>query len=390
MDLRGGAPQQHSGKLWLEVAFEKSLRRRNALQEAVYYDLKATFGLSAQPAVRVVKKVVDAYATLAGNLNNGHLTGKARRKAASRPIVFRLDAAQPFDDRCLSWNLDARTVSIWTVAGRIKAVPFLCSRRAMKLLERRKGESDLMMREGAYYLIATIDLPEPAVYEPSDWLGVDLGIVNLATTSDGEIMSGRPVNRYRRRMNRLRAKLQRKATKSAKRRIKAIRRREGRFVTDTNHRISKKLVDTAERTSRGIALEQLKGIRQRVTARKEQRYFLHSWAFAQLGAFVEYKAKRAGVPVVFVDARNTSRQCSECGHIHRTNRVSQAWFACRSCGVVMHADRNGSRNIRCRADAAWQRGAVNRPSTVMVQDAGRIPQPVADRTCKPRASARGS
>ncbi|MGP4092545.1 RNA-guided endonuclease TnpB family protein [Streptomyces sp. KR55] len=148
--------------------------------------------------------------------------------------------------------------------------------------------------------------------------------------------------------------------------MKGIRRREARFAADTNHRIAKTIVITAERTSRGVALEELKGIRQRVTAKKEQRYRLHSWAFAQLGAFVEYKARRAGVPVVFVDPRNTSRQCSECWHTHRTNRVSQAWFACRSCGVVMHADRNGSRNIAHRGEAAWQRGAVNRPNTVKV------------------------
>ncbi|MGP3951160.1 RNA-guided endonuclease InsQ/TnpB family protein [Streptomyces sp. 7N604] len=355
------------GANWVStVAFDKGLKRRNELQEEVYYDLKATFDLSAQPAVRVVKKVVDAYATMAGNIKAGHLTGKARRKAECKAIVFREDAAQPFDDRCLTWNLDEQTVSIWTVAGRIKGVPFVCSPGALKMLQHRKGESDLMMRDGTFYLVATVDLPEPPAYEPDGFLGVDLGIVNIATTSDGKIMSGRKVNRYRRRMNRLRQKLQAKGTKSAKRRLKSIRRREARFAADTNHRIAKRIVKTAERTSRGVALEELKGIRQRVTARKEQRYWLHSWAFAQLGAFVEYKARRAGVPVVHVDPRNTSRQCCECWHTHRTNRVSQAWFACRSCGAVMHADRNGSRNIAHRGEAVWQRGAVNRPNTFKV------------------------
>jgi putative transposase len=352
------------GANWVaRVAFEKDLKRRNELQEETYHDLKATFDLSAQPAVRVVKKVVDAYATIAGNIRSGQLTGRARCKATSKPVVFREDAAQPFDDRCLSWNLDERTVSIWTVAGRIKHIPFVCSPEALELLQYRRGESDLVLRDGAFYLVATIELPEPQPHEPVGWLGVDLGIVNIATTSDGEVLSGRKINRYRRRMNRLRAKLQKKGTKSAKRRLKVIRRREARFAADVNHCVAKKLVSTAERTSRGIALEDLKGIRQRVTAKKEQRSRLHSWAFAQLGAFVEYKARRVGVPVVFVDPRNTSRQCSECKHTHRSNRVSQAWFACRSCGTIMHADRNGSRNIRHRADAVWQRGTVNCPST---------------------------
>jgi IS605 OrfB family transposase len=192
---------------------------------------------------------------------------------------------------------------------------------------------------------------------------VDLGIVNIATTSDGQIMAGRRLNRYRKRQRDLRTKLQNKRTKSAKRALKRIGRREARHAANTNHVIAEKLVTTAERTSRGIALEDLGGIRHRVTAKKDQRARLHSWGFAQLGAFVEYKARRAGVPVVFVDPRNTSRQCSQCWHTHRSNRIDQARFVCRSCGTVLHADFNGSRNIARRGEAAWQRGAVNRPST---------------------------
>ncbi|MCJ0873986.1 transposase [Streptomyces sp. AP-93] len=348
------------------VAFAEGLKRRNVLQEKVYFALKADYDLGAQPAVRVVKKVCDAYATLKGNVKAGSLgpEGSRRRlRAESKPIVFREDAAQPFDDRILTWNLDRQTVSIWTVAGRLKGITFVCSPNAMKLLTSRKGESDLVMRDGMFFLIATIEVPEPEAYAPAGFLGVDLGIVNIATTSDGDILAGRALNRYRQRHRDLRRKLQAKRTKSAKRVLKRVGRREARHAANTNHIIAKKLVTTAERTSRGIALEDLGGIRQRVTAKKDQRARLHSWAFAQLGSFVEYKARRAGVPVVFVDPRNTSRQCSECRHTHRSNRVAQARFVCRSCGTVMHADHNGSRNIAHRGEAAWQRGAVNRPRT---------------------------
>lgn len=349
-----------------EVAFAKDLKRRNMLQDAVYHRIKADFDLGAQAAVRTVKKVCDAYATLKANLragNYGPEGSKRRNKVEAKPIGFHETSAQPYDDRILTWNLDDRTVSVWTVAGRLKGVPFVCSPEAMKLLASRKGESDLVMRDGMFFLNATIDIPEPAVSEPIGFLGVDLGIVNIATTSDGRIMSGRQVNRYRQRKRDLRSKLQKKRTKSAARVLKRQRRKEARYATQRNHIIAKKLVTTAERTSRGIGLEDLTGIRQRVTAKKDQRARLSSWAFAQLGSFVEYKARRAGVPVVHVDPRNTSRQCSECRHTHRTNRVDQARFVCRSCGTVLHADHNGSRNIAHRADAVWKRGAVNRPST---------------------------
>ncbi|MFD0139100.1 RNA-guided endonuclease TnpB family protein, partial [Streptomyces sp. NPDC127159] len=84
---------------------------------------------------------------------------------------------------------------------------------------------------------------------------MDLGIVSIATTSDGRIMSGRQVNRYRKRQRDLRTTLQKKRTKSATRRLKSIRRPESRYATQRNHIIAKKLVHTAERTLRGIGLE---------------------------------------------------------------------------------------------------------------------------------------
>ncbi|GAB2916330.1 hypothetical protein GCM10022245_58550 [Streptomyces mayteni] len=65
-------------------------------------------------------------------------------------------------------------------------------------------------------------------------------------------------------------------------------------------------------------------------------------------------------PAGWVGSAYTSRTCAECGHIDKANRVSQARFACRNRGVVAHADRNGSRDIRARARELWRRGA---PST---------------------------
>ena len=189
--------------------------------------------------------------------------------------MFRPDAAQPYDDRCLSWQLDTRTVSIWTTCGRLRGVRFACSADALKTLARyRQGESDLVHRDGRWFLMATCDVPEAGQYEPDGFLGIDLGIANIATTSDGQIMAGRTVNRYRRRQLSLRRKLQAKGTKSAKRLLKKRARKEARFARDTNHCIAKKIVTEAERTSRGIALEDLTGIRERARLRKPQRVTL--------------------------------------------------------------------------------------------------------------------
>ncbi len=345
------------------VAYERRVFREYALRKHTYGELK-TRGLGAQAAQHVIKKTCAAYKTLRANIRAGNLgkpDSKRRVKAESKPITFRPAAAQPFDDRCLSWQLDRRTVSIWTTAGRLRDVRFACSADALKKLTLyRQGETDLVRRDGAWFLIATCDVPEAGGYEPDGFLGVDLGIVNIAATSDGEIMAGRQVNRYRKRQQALRRKLQAKHTKNTRRLLARRRKKEARFARDVNHCISKKIVTEAERTSRGIALEELTGIRQRVRLRKPQRVTLHSWAFARLGQFIGYKALRAGVPVVYVDPAYTSRTCADCGHAGKRNRVSQAMFICQGCGVVAHADRNASRNIAARGQVAWDAGRESR------------------------------
>jgi transposase len=194
------------------VAFDRKAFSRNDLQRLVYGDLKSA-GLGAQAAVRTVKKVVDAYCTLRANIRAGNLTARRRVKAESKPVRFRSDAAQPFDDRMLSWQHDAGTVSIWTVAGRLKDVRFVGHPDHLKTLVRyRRGETDLVLRAGKWLLAATCEIPEPEVFEPVDWIGVDRGIVNLATTSDGLNFQGRRLSRYRRWQARKRAELQAKRT----------------------------------------------------------------------------------------------------------------------------------------------------------------------------------
>ncbi|WP_328600949.1 transposase [Actinomadura physcomitrii] len=120
-----------------------------------------------------------------------------------------------------------------------------------------------------------------------------------------------------------------------------------------NHRISKAVVAVAQRTERGIALEHLQGIRERVTVRRDQRARLSSWPFHQLGAFIAYKARRAGVPFIEVDPAYTSQRCPRCGHTAKANRPSRDTFYCRRCGLAGPADVVAGVNVRDRARSAW-------------------------------------
>jgi putative transposase len=321
-----------------ETAWRERQFHQFAIHKLCYHAVKANFGLTAQVVVRCIAKVANSY----------KLDRKHQRS-------YRPHASIAYDDRILSWNMAGSAVSIWTTQGR-QSIPFVCGERQRLMLQTRKGECDLVYRKGAFYLLAVCEVDEPTPEEVDDVIGVDLGVTNIATTSDGENIAANHVKNVRYRHRRLRTKLQRKGTLGAKRRLRQLAGQERRFATHVNHVLSKQLVSSAQRTKRGIALEDLTHIRSRVRARKSQRTVLHSWSFAQLRGFIDYKARRAGVPVVLADPRNTSRQCSLCQHIDKASRRSQALFLCTSCGYVAHADVNAAMNIRVRG-----RAAVNSP-----------------------------
>lgn len=319
------------------VAYARGITSRNELQKIVSTRLKAEFGLAAQRAVLTVRKVVDAYTTRA-NIRAGNLGpegAKRCRRAESKPIAFPADAAQPYDDRILSWRHDARTVSIWTVAGRIKGIQSTGHPdKSAMLATYRRGESDLVERDGMWFLIATCEIPEaPLRTDPVDWIGVDRGIASL-TTSDGDTYQSRRLGRYRRRHACKRAELQTKQARSVTRRAK----REARHAAHINHKISKEIVAVARRTGRGIALQKVSGIGNRVRPSPDHRATVSSRPFHQLEEHLRYPAQRAEVPVITVEAHYTSQMCPQCGHTARKNPPTRDTLSCRRCGLAGPAD----------------------------------------------------
>ena len=320
-----------------ERAWETKTFRQYDLHHLLYYDLRSQFSLTAQIVVRVLAKVADAY----------KLDRITQR-------TFNRRGSIAYDKRILSWRLDEHTVSIWTLAGRLR-IPFVAGERQLAMLQTLAGETDLVFRDGEFYLFQTCEVEEPPPGDPSEFLGIDLGIVNIAADSEGVVYSGGQVNGLRKRHAKLRSKLQTKGTKQAKRLLKKRSKKEGRFATHVNHVIAKSVVAKAKDSGQGIALEDLTGIRDRITVRRSQRRQHHSWAFNQLRSFIQYKAKIAGVLVKLVDPRNTSRTCPECGFVSKSNRKSQSVFSCVFCGYSALADTVAAVNIGRRA-------AVNQPN----------------------------
>ena len=132
---------------------------------------------------------------------------------------------------------------------------FVCGDKQRELLESLQGECDLIYRDGAYYLHQTCNVIEDDSFDPTGWIGVDFGIVNIATTSDGTNFAGAEILGVRKRRRRQRRRLQTKQTRSATRRLRLLSGKEERFARDVNHQVSKQLVDEAKRTGRGMAVE---------------------------------------------------------------------------------------------------------------------------------------
>lgn len=216
------------------------------------------------------------------------------------------------------------------------------------------GDARLFQRGRDWFVMLPVKPPTtPTVCdggrEPTV-IGVDLGLVRLAVakTPDGvRVWNGKPIRHRRERFAAVRRRYQRHRRTD---RVRAQKGKERRWMRDVNHKVSRELVDLAARYPNPvIALESLHGIRDRLRGSKRFNRMLASWAFRQLASFIEYKAARAGVKVLYVDPRRTSRKCPRCGHATRANRPRQGLFRCVACGYQGNADVVGAINIAAAA-----------------------------------------
>ena len=314
------------------IAWERRRFRQFDLHKEVYYAIKDTYGLSAQLVVRAISKVADAY----------KLDKKKQR-------TFREFGAVTYDSRVLSYNTDKSVCSISLIGGREK-IAFTCYRP--QLMQYAKGEADLVLIKEKFYLYQTIDIPDEEEEAAEDFLGVDMGITDIVSLSDGTNISSDEVKNIRNRYNRVRASVQSKGTRNCHKLLKRLKGRERRFATILNHRISKQVVAKAKEEHKGIAIEDLKNIRWGMNSKRRNKTFRrrsNSWNFYQLRSFLEYKCKMNGVKITVIPPAYTSQTCSKCLHMGMRNGKS---FRCAHCGFVADADFNAACNI-----ATW--GYVN-------------------------------
>ena len=323
-----------------ERAFERQLANSYALHKLYYYEVRETFDLPANIAILTFAQVAAAY-----------------KRDKSKQVSFRPLASIPYRRGAFRYK-GFSAISIKVADGQRHDIPMVMGDYQAAQFGNVKLFAELVRRkDGKFFLMATVEHEPDPPCDTDDFLGIDLGIENLAADSDGEQHSGEDIECMRVKNQTLKQALQSAADLAAnarkrkriRKKLKRIGDRVARFNRNTNHTISKRIVAKAKDTGRGIALEELKGIRERIRFRKPQRARMGSWGFDQLRQFIAYKAQQAQVMLAIVDPKHTSQMCSECGHVERGNRSSQSRFCCKQCGYTAHADYNAALNIRARA-----------------------------------------
>ena len=336
-----------------EIAFDHGCLSNAIRLHTLAYAAAKSAGLSAQVAQSCIRHVASKYAAVRSN-----------KHTLKSPCVFK-DQAVILQGGKRGRDVSLRTagLSIWTVDGRLKAVPFSGPPGLdEKLKDWIFGDGRLMVgKKNRVYLSLSFKKEVAERTAPNDAVvGVDRGINVLACATDGKntwMRKGGHTKHVRDRYLKVRSSLQKKKaehpTHSVRRVLKRLSGRGARFMKAVNHEISKSIIDFADRAGCPvITLEELDGVRKG-KLKKSVRREVHRWAYGQLQFFIQYKAQERGIVVVEVDPRGTSKGCSRCGHTEPANR-NRHLFKCRACGHTLHADVNAAHNIRLRGILARQ------------------------------------
>jgi putative transposase len=176
-------------------------------------------------------------------------------------------------------------------------------------------------------------------------IGIDLGINNYLVDDKGNnVESPKILERNKKKMKKLQQDLSRKKKgsnnrKKAKTRLAKLHHKVSNQRDDFLHKLTTKLV----KECKIIIMENLN-----IKQMSQQKYFNarnmmdNSWGkFAQL---LDFKAESAGCQIVKVNPRNTTKTCSQCGHIQDMPLYKRT-YECANCGFVIDRDHNSAINI---------------------------------------------
>jgi putative transposase len=226
-----------------------------------------------------------------------------------------------------------------------------------------------------WYITFSCEVEEEALPPCEEAVGIDLGLLHLATLSTGEaIENPRPFRRGLKRIKVLQQARDRKKRGSRRRKRAALalaraQRRVRNQRRDFQHQAARALVNRFGL----IVFEDLKITNMsKAPAPKpdpeHEGQYLPNGASAKAGLNTSIrdagwgqfqqlcvaKAASAGRRVLFVDPYNTSQLCSGCGHLV-PKELDVRWHSC-ACGTELDRDHNSAKIILFRGEASGPQG----------------------------------
>lgn len=347
-----------------DYAFHYRVLDARKLHDALYYRLRKLLDLPAQITASIFRVVSARYKTVRTQFKKqrvkyrDHYTGKweSYQKDLNhlmKPLQFKQPVLQLVNNRSYAF-LKNQTLSLGTLQGRQK-VPFSYpnNKYFKKFKDWKWGQGEVLKIKGKWYFHVSVtrEVPNFDIKNIQHVIGIDRGLRHIAVTYDelenSIFYNGKSVKQVRAHYQNRRAELQRKGTKSAKKRLQSLSRKENRWMTDVNHRITKALVDKYGPNTLFV-IEDLEHVTfNTVYSRlKNRRYEHHSWAFYQFERFLNYKAEEIGSKVIKIDPRYTSQTCPKCKNIDKSARNHRTHeYCCKQCGYQSNDDRVAAMNI---------------------------------------------
>jgi len=292
----------------LEYAVEKNVTSFYRLKAEKYQELRAKH---PELPSHYVYTACQMAASIYRSFRKRRRRGKVRRE---RP-EFR-GSVLMLDDHLFGLDLERWEARISTPKGRL-AFRLMHGPYHERFKRGRVGQAWVVRRGPEYYLKVVFRFEVELRELDGRVLGVDVNENNVTVAWDGgaeQIKTGERSMRTAYFLKRRRIQSALKAGKARRRLLAKYRRRERDRVTDLYHKIALHIVGRAlEVGASALALEDLRGIRRRIRYSKEMNGRLHRWSFRRFQQILEYKARLAGLNVVYVDPRGTSSRCPICG-----------------------------------------------------------------------------